>query len=132
MRRHLAALLVALALAGCTQPPPTLSPAGIRDYRANEAVLAIGTVQAVAISLNGIQVCDPAPCRPLVSDRNTRRVIDAVEVALKTIQAAPNGWKTATLTAVTTIRAQLEPEALAKLDPYLVTVLTVVASLEAK
>lgn len=114
-----ALVLVVLVLQGCAKAPPSLSPAGVRDYRANEAVLAIGQVQTAAIGLNGVSVCDPAPCHPLLSDANTRVVVSAVRAALLTIQQTPAGWKAATNTALDQIAAQLDAAGKGKFRAYI-------------
>lgn len=118
-------------LAGCAKDaPPSLTPAGVVTWQANEAVVAVGTLQRVAIELNGVKVCQPPPddakCSPLLSDRNTRTVIDAVAVALNTIKQVPNGWKATALTALEKIRAELAGDDRRKLDPYIEAARTVV------
>lgn len=128
MRRSRTVLLLLLLAASCAKAPASLSPAGIRDYHANEVVVSLGTIQRTAIALNAVQVCEPAPCHPLFSDRNTRTVIDAVEVSLRTIHAAPAGWKAAAQTALATMRANVDAAGLAKLQPYLLAAQTVLES----
>jgi hypothetical protein len=126
--RHTFLIAVLLLASSCGKAPVTLSPAGIQDYRANQAVIAVGTLQRTAIALNAVQVCEPA-CRPLLSDQNTRTVIDAVEVSLKTIQAVPSGWRVAADTALSEISGKLDARGLATLQPYVTAARTVLASL---
>jgi hypothetical protein len=122
---------VIMFMAACAgNAPSSLTPAGVKDWQANEVVVAIGTLQRTAIALNGVQVCDPAPCHALFSDANTRTVIDAVEVALKTIQAAPAGWRVAADTALTQITTKVDAAGLAKLQPYLAAARSVIDSLK--
>lgn len=119
-QRSSVALVLALVLSGCAKnAPPTLTPAGIRIWQANEAVVAIGVLQDVAIRLNAIEVCEPAPCRPLLSDANTRTVVDAVTVALTTIRAVPSGWKATTAAALEQIESKLDDLGKPKLRAYL-------------
>lgn len=131
MRTRRTSLLFAVLLcaASCAKAPASLSPAGVRDYKANEIVVSLGTLQRTAIALNAVQVCEPAPCRPLFSDTNTRTVIDAVEVSLRTIQATPNGWRVAADTALTEISRKVDASGLSKIQPYLAAARTVLNSL---
>ena len=94
-RMRLGGIVLALALSlqlGCAKQPANLPPDSAAIWRANEVVIAIGELQSVAIKLNGVQVCDPAPCHPLLSTRNTGIVVDAAADALLTIDAVPQGW----------------------------------------
>lgn len=101
-------LLVVLLFAGCaSNAPPTLTPAGVLIWQANEAVVALGALQHAAIELNKVQRCEPA-CVPLLSDRNTGIVVDAVTSALLTIKQVPSGWKPTALAALTQIDARLD------------------------
>jgi len=103
----------------CAKTPPSLSPTGTRFYQADRGVVAIGTVQHVAIDLNRIQVCDPQPCHALLSDQNTRIVVDATTTALTTIKAAPSGWAAAATTALERLAAQLDEAGKKELAAYL-------------
>ena len=76
-------------------------------------------MQHLAIGLNAIQVCEPAPCHPLFSDANTHTVVDAVEVALKTIQATPEGWRATANAALEAISTRLDAAGKTKLRAYL-------------
>ena len=80
MKRILITLTLIGALGCASKAPPSLSPAGVVVWQANEVAVAIGLVQTGAINLNKVQVCDPTPCHPLLSDANTRIVVDAVEM----------------------------------------------------
>lgn len=124
-RGALAVAMVAACVtltAGCPgNPPPSLSPEGVKYWKANEAAVHIGTLQRAAIGLNGVQRCDAAGtnCSPVLSNANTRRVIDAVEVALKTLRAAPEGWRPATNAALDAIEQQLDNAGLLTLKIYI-------------
>ena len=112
------------ALQSCAKAPanlPSLPPEAQVAYKANEAIVAIGTVQHVAIELNKILICDSAPaatCHPVLSDKNTGSVIDAVRKALLTIQQAPNGWKATVSVALDQIDAALDEAGKSKLKAY--------------
>lgn len=124
-------LLIACVLvtSGCASAPTSLSPTGQRTYQANQAVVAIGMVQHVAIDLNQIQVCPPAPCHPLLSDTNTGVVVDNVASALKTVRAVPGGWKLTIMSALVEMGQRLDAEGHRQLGSYIQTAVTVVSSL---
>ena len=122
-------LLLALLTVSCAShiPPATLSGVGVSAWYANEAVVAIGTLQHVAIELNKVIICD-APtatsnaipsCHPILSDANTRVVVDSVTVALNTMRAVPSGWVQTTVTALDQISNKLDQYGQVKLRPYL-------------
>ena len=114
------ALLLALVV-GCATltPPPNLDPAVVPIWQANEAVVIVGTVQRAAIGLNGVQLCEPLPCHPLLSTANTGLVVDAATDALVTLRAAPSGWKGVALAALDRIALRLDAAGITKFTPYL-------------
>lgn len=117
MRRlFLASLLFVVACA--SHVPPTLTPAGVAVWRANQMVVALGTFQHAAIELNKTQVCDPAPCRPLLPDDQTRVVVDAVADALTVLAKTPEGWKAEMLTALDKVDAKLTAYGKDRLKAY--------------
>lgn len=124
--RWFAAVCAALVLSGCAaKAPASLSPIGVRAWQANEAVLTLGQVQKTAIGLNAIQKCDnaaPPVCGPILSDKNTRVVIDAVEAGVKSIQQLPSGWRASTTTALANVRAQLDTAGKTNLSAWLAVV----------
>src|SRR6185503_11178533 len=93
LRARLATVCVAaLVIVGCAKAPPTLTPEASRAWAARPVVAALGTVQSTAIALNGVVRCDPAPpCRPVLSERNTRTVVTTVVEAVRVIRVAPDG-----------------------------------------
>jgi len=117
MRYTIAVLL--LLLAGCAHPPPTLDPAGVRIWQANEALVIIGTAQRAAIELNKVQVCDPLPCHPLLSDHNTGIIVDAALDGLTAVHTLPAGWKATTQAVIERIKIRLDAAGLSKFTPYL-------------
>jgi len=120
MTRRLSILiLLVVVAAACGKNPPTLSPTGVRYYQADRGVVAIGTIQHVAIQLNQVQVCDPQPCHPLLSENNTRSVVDASTIALTTIRATPQGWKAALETALARIEERLDAAGKSELAAYI-------------
>ena len=129
MRSLSTAIVIAVVvMAGCAKAPPSLSPAGVRIWQANEGVVALGTVQHTAIELNKIQVCDPA-CHPLVSDRNTGIVVDAVADGLKAIQRVPDGWKATAVVVLERIEGRLDAAGKEKLAAYVIAARTVIDAL---
>lgn len=138
MKNIFALSLVIVSLAGCARhAPASLSPNGIRTWQANEVAVALGTVSHTAIELNKVQVCDPVTvgggepsnCHALLSDSNTRVVLDAVEDGLKTIKAVPDGWKATGLAALTRISARLDLAGRDKLNAYLTAAKAIIDAL---
>ena len=131
MRKYhaLIALVLAFVMSSCAKPPASLSPAGAKVYQANQAVVAIGTLQHAAIELNKIQNCQPMPCQPFLSDKNTGVVVDNVATALMTIRAVPAGWKATAQAALTEIAARLDGDGKTQLASYLNAASTVIATL---
>lgn len=122
-------LVVVLLAVGCAKAPPQLPAGDAVLFQANQAVVAIGTVQHAAIELNKVQVCPPAPCRPLLSDANTRIVIDNVASALTTIKQVPTGWRPTITAALTEIQNRLDADGKTRLAAYVQTANTIITSL---
>jgi hypothetical protein len=123
--RLVSLLLVCLCLTfstSCAKAPPNLPPDTLVVWKANEAVVAIGTVQHVAIELNKILMCEAPPnqtkCHAVLSDKNTGVVVDAVRKVLLTIQQVPSGWKQTVLTGLDQIDAALDDAGKGKLKAY--------------
>lgn len=127
-RARLVALVVCV-LVGCAKAPPNLSPSGARAYQANQAVVALGTVQHAAIELNKIQVCNPAPCHPLFSNKDTAIVVDNVTTALTTMRTVPQGWKATALSALQAVKMRLADDGKASIAAYLDTAIAIVSAL---
>lgn len=123
MKQLFSPMLLVLALSGCATVPSSLSPAGAIVFKANEGVVAIGTVQHAALALNAVVDCGGtvviSPCQKALSDANTRVVVDASTAALTTIKAVPEGWKATALTAAHTIEQKLDQAGKAELSAYL-------------
>lgn len=128
-RRARVLLLSLLLISACAKAPPSLTPAGARIWQANEATVALGEFQHTVIALNGVQMCEPAPCHPLVSDANTRIVVLSVTSALKTISAVPAGWRITANTALDQISQQLDATGKSKLKPYVEAARLVLAAI---
>ena len=129
MGKRMILLVAALVCLHCASAPPTLSPQAAIAYRANNVVVAIGAVQHAAVALNGVQTCEPAPCHPILSDANTRIVVDASTTALTAIRSAPDGAKATAVTALEQIERQLDAFGLQQLQPYVQAARAVVAGL---
>ncbi len=124
-------LLVALILSmGCaSHAPATLTPTGVVVWQANEVAVGVGLVQTAAINLNKVQVCDPLPCHPLLSDANTRVVVDAVTDGIQTLKAVPAGWKATGTTIVDRIDQRLDTAGQSKLKAYTAAVRAIIGGL---
>ena len=121
-------LCVSLCLSGCRPAPPNLPPESVVVWKANEAVVAVGTVQHVAIELNKVLICDPT-CHGVLSDKNTGIVVDAVRRILLTIQQVPNGWKQTALLGLDQIDAALDDAGKGKLKAYTAAARATIAAL---
>lgn len=125
-------VIAVILLSTCAKAPSTLSPVGQRTYQANQAVVAIGTLQHAAIELNKVQVCVPPPdgkCHPLLSDNDTGIVVDAVANALTVVKQVPDGWKPTFTQALATISQRLSQAGKPQLAAYITAVNTVLNSL---
>jgi hypothetical protein len=120
---------VSLIGVGCASAPPAFTPEGQIVWKAREAQSSLGVIQSTAIALNKVQVCDPAPCHPLLSDDNTRIVIVAVRDGVKTLQAVPAGWKTTALAVVDQIDARLDQFGKEKLKTWTAAARVVITGL---
>lgn len=105
MRLRLYAAVIATAFAiGCAgKAPASLSPAGVKLWQANQAVLAVNLVQSTAINLN-------AAVPPLLSERNTRIVGEAANSARRSIEKVPDGWRPTVVATLQQIRDQLDAQ----------------------
>jgi len=110
-------LLLTVSCAG--NKPPNLTPDVLPIWQANESIVAIGMFQEATIGLNSIQVCEPLPCHPLVSDDNTRKVVTGTTSAIRTIRQLPNGWRATSIAALLEIEQQLDAAGKTKLAAYL-------------
>lgn len=115
-------LCLCLSLPACAKASPTLPPETLVVWKANQAVVAIGTVQHVAIELNKILMCEAPPnqtqCHSVLSDKNTGLVVDAVRKVLLTIQQVPSGWRQTVLTGLDQIDSALDEAGKGKLKAY--------------
>lgn len=130
--RFLSVLVLALSFACSSNPPPaSLSGPGVIAYQANRVGTALGTVQHAAIELNKLQVCTaPDPCRPVLSDANTKVVVDVVTDAVTTLKATPSGWKPTADQALTTIESRLDAAGKGQIGAYLATVRTIMNTIK--
>lgn len=122
-------LIAVLTLVSCAKTPPNLSPTGARTFQANQAVVALGTLQHAAIELNKVQVCEPAPCHPLLTDTNTGVVVDNVTSALTAMRAVPTGWKATATQALDTIQMRLDESGKTTLTAYISMAVTIINGL---
>lgn len=130
MRTRILLVIVLLLAPTCAKAPPQLPAGDVILFQSRQAVVAIGTVQHAAIELNKIQVCPPAPCRPLLSDDNTRIVIDTVASGVTAIRAVPTGWRATTTTALTQISTRLDAAGKTTIAGYVQAANTILAGLK--
>lgn len=127
MKRLLLALVLSSACA--THVPPSLTGPGIIAFQANRIGVPIGTVQHTAIELNKIQVCNPAPCHPFLSNADTRIVVDAATEAAMVLRATPAGWQVTANLFISRLEARLTAAGKGQLGAYLEVVRTVMNSI---
>lgn len=96
-----------------------LPPGGAVLVRAREAAVAVGAIQHVSIEMNKVE---------LLSDANTRIVVDAATDILSSIRALPEGWKAVTDVGIQRIEARLDAAGKTKLKPYLEAARIIVAA----
>lgn len=122
------ALALTSALTACHPAPPNLDPTTTKMWQADQAQVILGELQHTAISFNKVQVCNPTPgqpvnvqtdCHPLLSDRNTGYVVDAVTAALATVHKSPEGWQATSLTALDQVSSTLDAYGKAQLASYI-------------
>lgn len=128
-RRFLTVSLVVLLSSCAGKAPVGLDPAAIKIWEANEAAVGLGTLQHAAIELNKVQQCDPAPCHPLLSDANTRIVVEAVTDGLTTIRAVPSGWKATAGAALDRVEQRLDAAGKTKLAAYVAAARSILTTL---
>jgi hypothetical protein len=121
-RRVSIVLALVVALSACaSHAPPNLTPQGRLLVQLDEIVVNIGEFQRAAIALNQVKVCAPTPpttCQPLLSDNNTRVVVEVVGDVLTTIRAVPAGSKALVLAALDRIDQRLDAAGREKLKVY--------------
>jgi hypothetical protein len=125
MRLRLYAAVFAAALAiGCAgNAPASLSPAGVKLWQANQAVLAVNLVQSTAINLN-------AAVPPLLSERNTRIVGEAANSARRSIEKVPDGWRPTVVATLQQIRDQLDAQGKQAMGAWLDVAATMVKEIK--
>lgn len=130
MKRVLFIALAIVIAAACGKTASSLTATGAAYQHADEGVVALGTLQHVAVELNKLQVCAPAPappaCHPALSDHNTGVVVDAVTLALTTAKAAPAGWKATVNACVASINSLLDAAGKVEIAAYLNAALSIV------
>ena len=134
IRKLFVSTLVFVSISCASKAPPVQTPAALKLWQANEAVLYLDQVLDVAIGLNNIQQCPTPPatepaCHPVLSEQNTRYVVDGIGAAVKTIQAVPAGWKATANAALDSLAKQLDAMGRSKLVPYIDVARTLLNSL---
>lgn len=137
MKQNIFKLLVCFSLisilGGCAarKAPVSLTGAGVAAWQANEVVIALDAVMNTAIALNEIVQCNP-DCHQVLSEQNTRIVVQAVRGADITIKAYPNGWPVVAVTAIDQIETYLDTNGRNKIQPYLEAAKMVIKTLGVK
>jgi hypothetical protein len=131
-----AVLLMVLAL-GCTPAPKPLSPDAQIAFHAERVVRVLDVVRDAAIAANEVTP-------PLLTTADTRAVVLWHKTAVQTIQVTPRGWRPTVKAGIYTLTchplaapvpaapctAQLPPEAVQRLYPYVGLALVVIAEVQ--
>ena len=144
MRTFLLALVLAASSAcAAHQPPVSLTGQGRTLWYANEVVVGLNTIQHTAIELNKIPICEPttlaptldstAPvvgqsCHPLLSEPNTRAVVEGMTDARAVLRKTPEGWAAIATAALDRLQTRLDNAGQVKLLPYLQAVRFIIQS----
>ena len=107
-----AALLVSSCSALAPKAPPNLTPQVTAKFYATYAMKDLDVVRDFA---NDASKTTP----PLISKATLLLIVNWHETVVRTIHAAPAGWKAATLAALDELPRRLAPSDAATLRPYL-------------
>ena len=131
--KKLVLFLAVISLSGCAAKsiPSSLSGIGVTYYQANEVVVALDAVMSSAIALNTLQICDPT-CHPVLSEQNTRVVVQAIRSADLTLKQIPGGWQLISTTALDQVSLYLDSNGREKILPYIIAAKSIIAALGVK
>jgi hypothetical protein len=123
MVRRLLVVFLLSASIGCATltPPASLTGPGRTAFYANEVSIAFGTVQHAAIELNRVA---------LLSEANTRGVVEVTTDVITTLKQAPEGWQAAAATGLERVTQRLDAAGKTQLDPYLHGAATIIRELK--
>ena len=123
-KRSLLAFACVLALLGspgsCAKAPPTLSPAGTAAFHALQVGRTLDIVRDVANDAN-----QQTP--PLVSNASLLKIVNWHEAAVRTIQAAPGGWKPTVLAGLDQLQREIPAAEWSRIAIYVALLRTVIA-----
>jgi len=111
--------LVVMLVSSCAVPPPTLSPVGVADFKATQALEALALVRNIAIAAH-------ATTPPLISEKTTGAVVSWHRSTIIVVNAREPGWEGRVLAALTELEQQLAATERARFVPYLTLARTVV------
>jgi hypothetical protein len=118
-RRSRFTVLILLAmLAGCTPPPPTLSPTAQHAFQNTRVIKSLDLLRDTAIQAN-------AQTPPLLSEATTRKVVTYHRSALLIMRASDSGWKPAVQQGLEELGKDLPAKEAAVLAPYLALIRTI-------
>jgi len=113
-------IILSVGLVACQHTPPELTPAASAAFKGTQAVRVLDLIRDTATTAN-----EQVP--PLMSTEDTRKVVLYHQSAVKTIQAAPTGWKATVDTGLNELLNNLSPPDRARLGPYAALLKTVLA-----
>lgn len=117
------ALLISVllvGLVGCAKTPPNLTPEANVAFKATQAVKALDLLRDTAITAN-------AQTPPLLSEDDTRKVVQYHQSSVKIIQTSPGGWMPAVNQGLDEVLNNLKPGDRAMFSPYVTLIKTLIA-----
>ncbi len=104
------AIALLFAAPSCAKAPPNITPQATAEYYATQAVKILDGVRDAAQIAN-----QTAP--PLLSDAALLKVVDWHEALVKTLHAAPGGWKATALTGLDQVQNLLPAADWSRIKP---------------
>ncbi len=122
MKRLLIACVLACSLSACSgNAQPQLTPAGQVAVSATQVIKALDVIRDTAIDLN-------AQVPPVLSTATTRKIVSFHESAVKTILAAPSGWKQTVTAGIGQLQSDLAPIDWTRIKPYVDLVVALIGA----
>jgi hypothetical protein len=100
MKSLIVALVLAIGLTSCAKTPPNLTPQATVAFKATQVVKALDLLRDTAITAN-----EQKP--PVLTEDQTRKVVQYHQMALKVIQVSPVGWQQTVLVGLDELSVQL-------------------------
>ena len=100
-----------IGASGCKHSPPNLNPQARVAWYGIQTIHNLDRIRDIAIDAN-------RQSPPLISERDTRKIVDWHTSAVKTIQASPGGWRATVEVGLNELVRDLPPDVRALISPY--------------